>query len=193
MKKVLIIDAHPWENSLGASFADVYEQGAELAGAELKRINLRELRFDPFLSREQLPPEQFEPCIPESQQAILWADHLVFIYPTWWTNLPALLKGFVDRVFTSGVTFRYHDKSPFPEPLLKGKSARLLITMDAPAFYNRWVTGNPQTHAMRKGTLMFCGVKPVRVNVFDRMRYSDEKKRNGWVTKIIKLAGRDAK
>lgn len=189
MKKILVIDGHPWKDSLCASLATSYVKSAKYAGADVRFLKPRELEFNPLLERAQDP---LEPAIKESQESLLWADHLVFIYPTWWTNMPALLKGWIDRVFLSGITYQYDGKSPLPKQLLKGKTARLLITMDAPGFYNRWIQGQGQTHAMRKGTLMFCGVKPVQVNPFGSVKTSSDEKRRGWMKKAGELAIKDA-
>ena len=57
------------------------------------------------------------------QQDILWADHLVFVYPNWWSTVPALLKGLIDRMFVPGFAFKYRENSPFWDKLLKGKTA----------------------------------------------------------------------
>lgn len=191
MKKILVIDGHPWKDSLCASFATSYVKSAKYAGADVRLLKLRELEFNPLLERSQDPLLPLEPAIKESQELIHWADRMVFIYPTWWTNMPALLKGWIDVVFLSGVTYQYDGESPLPIQLLKGKTARLLITMDAPGWYNRWIQGQAQTQAMRKGTLMFCGVKPVQINIFGSVKGSSDEKRKDWLSKVGRLAIKD--
>jgi NAD(P)H dehydrogenase (quinone) len=112
MKKVLIIMGHPNKDSFGNSLADVYERGAINANAEIRRINLADLSFDPILHQGYKEIQTFEPDLQKAQQDILWAEHLVFVYPIWWGNLPALVKGFVDRVFLPGFAFKYRPNSP---------------------------------------------------------------------------------
>ena len=188
-RKLLLINGHSFTESFCDALLAAYETGAKQADAEVRTLVLRDLVFDPVLrSREQA----LEPDLLAAQEAILWCDHLVFVYPTWWTNLPALLKGFFDRAFQSGFAFRYREDSPMPEQLLKGRSARLLITMDAPSVWNRFATGRPQTHAMRKGTLFFCGVKPVRVSVFDRVKFSTPERRSKWLAEAETAGKKDA-
>ena len=189
MKKILIIFGHSFADSFGDARAGSYRAGADAAGAETRLLPLKDLKFDPILRRADQP---LEPDLVAAQAAILWSDHLVFVYPTWWTNLPALLKGFIDRVFQTGFAFRYRKDSPLPEKLLTGRTARLLITMDAPSFWNRWITGRPQTHALRRGTLKFCGVSPVDVSVFDQVRTSTLSRREKWLAECAALGRRDA-
>ena len=189
MKKILIIFGHSFADSFGEALAGSYRAGADAAGAETRLLQLKDLEFDPILRRADQP---LEPDLVAAQAAILWSDHMVFVYPTWWTNLPALLKGFVDRVFQTGFAFRYRKDSPLPEKLLTGRTARLLITMDAPSFWNRWITGRPQTHALRRGTLKFCGVSPVDVSVFDQVRTSTLSRRETWQAECTALGRRDA-
>jgi putative NADPH-quinone reductase len=87
-----------------------------------------------------------------AQNDITWAEHLTLVYPIWWGGIPALLKGFFDRVFLPGFAFKYRKGSPFPDKLLKGRTAHLLVTMDTPPWYYRWVYRMPGLHQMRKTT-----------------------------------------
>ncbi|MCU0240258.1 MAG: NAD(P)H-dependent oxidoreductase [Pyrinomonadaceae bacterium] len=117
----------------------------------------------------------------------MWAEHLVFVYPIWWGNLPALVKGFVDRVFLPGFAFKYRPNSPWWDQFLKGKTARLITTSDAPNFYFNWIVGKPAHKAMKKATLEFCGVKPVKITSFGSVRFADEAKRKKWLEKVERL------
>jgi NAD(P)H dehydrogenase (quinone) len=187
MKKVLIIMGHPNKDSFGNSLADVYERGAINANAEIRRINLADLNFDPILHQGYKEIQTLEPDLQKAQQDILWAEHLVFVYPIWWGNLPALVKGFVDRVFLPGFAFKYRLNSTWWDQFLKGKTARLITTSDAPNFYFNWIVGKPAHKAMKKATLEFCGVKPVKITSFGSVRFADEAKRKNWLGKVEKL------
>jgi putative NADPH-quinone reductase len=94
-----------------------------------------------------------------AQEKILGAAHLVFVFPTWWGSFPAVLKGFLDRCFLSGFAYRFEKGKALPVQLLKGRTGRILVTMDAPTFYYRWFLGAPGVSAIRGATLKFCGVK----------------------------------
>jgi putative NADPH-quinone reductase len=81
----------------------------------------------------------------------------------WWGMVPAQIKGFIDRTFLPGFAFRYHEKDPFWDRLLAGRSARMIVTSDAPALYNRLAYGNAPYEVVRKLFLRFCGFKPVHL------------------------------
>lgn len=187
MKKILILMGHPNKDSFGNALADAYQSGAGKANAEIRRMNLADLNFDPLLHKGYKEIQTLEPDLQKVQENILWAEHLVFVYPIWWGNLPALVKGFVDRVFLPGFAFKYHKDSPWWDKLLKGKTARLITTSDAPNFYFNWIIGKPAHKAMKKATLEFCGIKPVKITSFGSVRFADDARRKKWLEKVEKL------
>ena len=142
-KKVLIIQGNPDKESFCYALAESYKKGALGSKADVKEIKIREIEFNPNLSFGYKKRVELEEDLIESQHLIKWADHLVFIYPTWWGTMPALLKGFIDRVFLPGFGFQYRDDSVWWDKLLKGKSARLIVTMDTPPWYFRLIYGQP--------------------------------------------------
>lgn len=99
----------------------------------------------------------------------------------------ALLKGFIDRTFLPGFAFKYRENSPFWDKYLTGKTARLIITMDAPAWYNYWINGNAGVKAMKKATLEFCGIKPVKVTTIGSVRFLKPEQIQKWLEKSEKL------
>ena len=179
---VLIILGHPRVESLCGALASAYEQGAEQAGVTIQRLNLATMAFDPYVrvdSPEHQPPE---PDLARAQELIEWADHLVFVYPTWWGTMPALMKGFLDRVVIPGRAFRFYGPGATEwEGLWAGKSAQLITTMDTPPLIYRHVFRSPGNHAMADATLGFCGVSPVRKLVCGSIRTSDIKQRRRWL------------
>jgi putative NADPH-quinone reductase len=112
---------------------------------------------------------------------------LVFIYPNWWSTYPALLKGFFDRAFLPGFAFRYRENSPLWDKLLTGRSARILVTMDTPAWYYSLINGKPGHNSIKIGVLQFSGIKPVKIASFSPIKSSTETKRMKWLTKAEKL------
>jgi putative NADPH-quinone reductase len=105
--------------------------------------------------------------------------------------MPALLKGFIDRVILPGFAFRYRPDSRWWDRLLKGKSAQLLVTMDTPPLWYRWVIGRPGHNQMRRSVLGFCGVKPVKVSQFGPVKTSRPGTRDKWLRKA-QMMGRRA-
>jgi putative NADPH-quinone reductase len=76
-----------------------------------------------------------EPDLLAAWEKILWAEHLVWIYPIWWGSMPAILKGFIDRLFLLGFAFKKKENSVWWDKLLTGKSARIITTLDQPKWY----------------------------------------------------------
>lgn len=181
---VLVIMGHPRKDSFSAAMAEAYQEGASSVGVHVRRLNLIDYPFDPNVvtvsPRHQAPEE----IIILAQQAILWADHLVFIYPTWWGSMPALLKAFFDRTFTPGFAFEELHENQSWEKLLKGKTALLITTMDTPLWVYRWIYKNPGHNVIGTATLKFCGISPVRTLSFSPIKYSSDLQRAKWLQKV---------
>ena len=185
--KILIINGHPDKQSYCYALAEAYKKGALSTGAELKEINVADLEFNPNLQFGYRKRTELEPDLLESWEKIKWADHLVWVYPVWWGSLPALLKGFIDRVFLPGFVFNKRENSLWWDKLLKGKSARIISTLDQPAWFYWLANRRPTYWAMKKMTLNFCGIKPVRATTIGPIRLSTDAYRQKWLAKIEKL------
>ncbi|SHK54591.1 NAD(P)H-dependent oxidoreductase [Epilithonimonas mollis] len=184
MKKILIINGHPNKNSFNFGIAAAYRKGAEQSEAEIKEIVIAELNFNPNLQFGYQKKMELEPDLIEAWEKILWADHLVWIHPVWWGGLPAITKGFVDRLFLPGLAFRYRENSVWWDKLLKGKTAHIITTLDQPGFYYRLFFGRPSVNQLKKSVLEFCGIKPVKVSYIGIIKTSDENQRKTWLKKI---------
>lgn len=183
MKRILVINGNPKTTSLCHSLTDSYVQGAKESGYEVSTVHLSALAFQ-AISREGYGNiQELEPDLVDLQNQIRDASHLVFIYPVWWGSVPALLKGALDRVLLPNFAFKYQKGSPFPNQLLKGKTARLIVTMDTPPWYYKLVYGAPSHKMMKRTVLEFCGVKPVHITEFGPVINSHEKSRLKWLNK----------
>ena len=187
-KRILVILGHPSNHSFCAAVAGAYLDTARAAGHEVRELRLGQLDFDPILREGYRQVQPLEADLLAAQEAISWAQHLVFAYPIWWGGAPALLKGFVDRVFLPGYAFKYRPGKAFPAQLLTGRTAQLLVTMDTPPWYFRWVYRMPGIHQLRKTTLEFCGFKPVRVTTFGPILHSTDAQRTRWLAHVRLLA-----
>ena len=187
MKKILLILGHPNRETFCGGLAESYKKGALKAGAEVEEIFVSDLKFDPVLHLGYQAIQDLEPDLVRAQELIKWAEHIVWVYPTWWVTMPALLKGFIDRVLLPGFAFKYRENSSLWDKFLTGKSARLIITMDAPAWYNFLVYGNAGQKAMKRGTLGFCGIKPVRVTTIGSVKMLKPEQLKKWLAKAEKL------
>lgn len=191
--KIVVVLGHPDSGSLCGAIARAYAVGAKAGGAVVREINLGELTFDPVLRHGYRDVQPLEPGLAEAQESIAWADRVVFVYPNWWGSMPALLKGFIDRVFLPGYAFKYRENSQLWDRLLAGRQGRLLVTMDSPPWYYRWVVGQPGHRMMRRAILGFSGIKPVRTSVFGPVRRSSADVRAAWLRQARELGGRDAR
>ncbi|MGK5079256.1 NAD(P)H-dependent oxidoreductase [Janthinobacterium sp. HLX7-2] len=187
-KRVLVIFGHPSGDSFCAALADAYAETARAQGHTVRTLRLGQLDFNPILHQGYRQVQPLEADLLAAQEAISWAQQLVFSYPIWWGGAPALLKGFVDRVFLPGYAFKYRPGKAFPAQLLAGRKAQLLVTMDTPPWYFRWVYRMPGIHQLRKTTLEFCGIKPVKVASFGPIINSTEQQRARWLDQAKALA-----
>ncbi|MFM9905882.1 MAG: NAD(P)H-dependent oxidoreductase [Pyrinomonadaceae bacterium] len=186
-KKTLIILGHPNKESFCGALAASYRDGAAESGAEIREIFLADLRFDPILHLGYREIQELEPDLVAAQESIKWADHVVWVYPIWWGTMPALLKGFLDRTFLPGFAFKYRENSPWWDKYLTGRSARMIVTLDAPVFYDWLMYGAGGRKTMKNAVLKFCGIKPVSVTAFGSVKSSDEAKRDKWLTTVREL------
>ncbi len=180
-KRILVILGHPKSDSFCGALANSYVEGAKEAGNEVQLISLGNLSFDPVLHNGYATIQELEPDLVAGQTAITSAQHIVFVYPIWWGAMPALLKGFVDRIFLPGFAFKYREGSHLWDRLLSGRSAHLLVTMDTPPWYFRWVYRMPGHNQMKRTILEFSGIKPVTVSSFGPVKDSKSEKREKWL------------
>ena len=183
-KRILVILGHPANESFCGALANSYVMGAKSAGNEVQLITLGSLSFDPVLHNGYAMIQKLEPDLVAAQDAITWAQHIVFVYPIWWGAMPALLKGFIDRLFLPGFAFKYREGSQFWDRLLSGRSAHLLVTMDTPPWYFRWVYRMPGHNQMKRTILEFSGIKPVTISSFGPIKGSSQQKREKWLAQV---------
>ena len=143
-----------------AALAAAYEAGAQAGGHETRRINIGELAFPLIRTAEEFEGTVEPPDIIVAQEQIQWAEHLVFVYPLWLGEQPALLKGFLEQVFRYG--FALGKDARFPAPLLSGRTAHLVVTMGMPAPIFRWWFGAHSVRALELSVLRLSGINPIR-------------------------------
>lgn len=166
MARIALFDGHPDPDRghFVHALADAYAEGAAGAGHELRRITVADLDF-PLL---RVPGEWQEgalpPALAPAAEALLWAEHLVFLYPLWLGDLPALFKGFLEQLARPGIAFGPLDKGK-ARKRLTGKSARIVVTMGMPGFWYRLVYRAHSLKSFERNILKFVGVGPVASTV----------------------------
>ena len=170
--RIYVLLGHPDAGSFNGAIANTYAEAARAAGHEVRQQNLGELKFEPVLHHGYQTIQPLEPDLLEAQNNITWCERWVLVYPIWWGSVPGLLKGFFDRVLYSGFAYRYHQTDPMWDGLLKGRSAHIFTTSDAPNIWTLLAYRNSDLGTVKNATLGFCGVRPVKVTRFDRMKDS---------------------
>lgn len=184
-RNVLIVDAHPdpCPERFVHALANSYAAGVGEAGGALRRIDLAGLSFGLLHSRGEWEGEAPEPAIAEAQRDILWADHIVFFYPLWLGDMPALLKGFLEQVARPGFAL---GTGAMPAALLKGKSARIVVTMGMPALFYRFFYRAHSLKSFERNILKFVGIKPVAHSIVGNVE-GDPEHRERWLARMKDL------
>ena len=185
--RILILNAHPDEGSLSDSIAAEYVEGAQEGGHEIRLVPLRDLEFDLVLHGGFHPDKPIEPDIKRQQEYINWCQHIVIVSPNWWWSGPALLKGYIDRVFTPGFAMRYHNRFPYVEPLLTGRSARVLYTQNAPRIVGWLFRGDLFWRWISGAVLGHCGFRPVRRKALYSAKDTTAEERTAFLASVRQL------
>ena len=188
--RTLIILGHPDKKSLCSALADNYEKGAREKSGEVKRINISDLSFNPNLRQGYKIIQNLEADLVESQNLIKWANHIVIVFPVWWGGVPAIMKGFIDRILLPGFAFQFREHSNQWDKLLSGKSARMIVTSDDSSWWLYLTYFHPAVNMMKKSVLEFCGISPINVMSFDSIKNASEKRIDGMLYKAFR-AGLD--
>lgn len=192
-KKIVLLFGHPDNEGMCHELAAAYESAARAAGHSVERFNLGEMQFDPILHKGYRAMQQLEPDLQKFQQSLQAADHFVIIHPVWWVGMPALLKGLFDRAWLPGSAFRYiktkaGKRTIFWHRLMRGKTARIIITSGTPPWLVRALPGNVNAQ-LKWGILWFAGFK-VRTTWFGPAENVPEARKAKWLDRVKDLGRR---
>lgn len=164
---VLVVVAHPRTDSYTHAVARAAVTGIRSAGHQVEVLDLYALGFAPAMSDEEHRAYLTEqPLLDGTTVAharlAQWADTLVFVYPTWWSGLPAILKGWLDRVLVSGVAFRLDERTGKVRPgLTQVRHIVGISTYGSPRPYVRAVNDNGR-RVLCRALRMSCGFRTRR-------------------------------
>ena len=179
--------AHPDTDSFHGRLAEAFCSAATASGHEVRRQNLFELSFDPILRLGLRAVQPLEVDLIAARANLDWCERFVLFYPVWWGNVPALLKGFFDRALYSEITYHHDVEDPSWSKMLAGRSAHIVTTSDAPKSWLKAHNRDSDINAVRRGTLEFCGMAPVRVTRIGGVKDLDLKEREKWVKKLGRI------
>jgi putative NADPH-quinone reductase len=161
-RKIFIFVGNPDNASLSNALAEAYKKGAEAAGHEVRMTRIADMQFDPILHKGYKVIQAYEPDLAKFQEDVKWCEHFVSVFPIWWSDMPALMKGLVDRVWMPGFAFNFR-KGVIPGwyRRLKGRSARVIVTSDTyPVIL--WILFGGNINNWVRGVLRFSGFAPIR-------------------------------
>lgn len=186
-RRLLIVDGHPDENpdrfvhALAKSYAD----GAVAGGHEVRRLAIAEMDIPILRARKGWETESAPADIHHAQDCIAWAEHLVILYPLWLGDMPALLKAFFEQVVRPGFAF---EESPhgLPRKKLKGRTARVIVTMGMPAFFYRAYYGAHSVRSLERNILRLVGIRPTGRDLIGNVEGAAQD-RADWIEKLFNL------
>ena len=184
---ITIIQGHPDGHSrhLCHALADEYAAGARAAGHSVRIIDLGKLEFPLLRTKDAFDHAALPAELKTAQDDLAWANHLLLVYPLWLGEMPALVKGFFEQTLRPGFAFDLSGQGW--KPKLKGKTARVLVTMGMPAAAYRWYFGAHSLKSLRRNVLQFVGIKPIRATLFGLVESASANRKKGWLAAMRKL------
>jgi putative NADPH-quinone reductase len=189
---ITVIQGHPDGNGghLCHALAAAYCKGARGAGHSIRTVDIGATPFPLLRTKDEFEHGAVPAELHDARDAIAWANHLVLIYPLWLGEMPAIVKGFLEQVLRPGFAFEISGKGWSPK--LRGKTARVVVTMGMPAAVYRWFFGAHGLRSLRRNILSFVGIRPVRSTLLGLVESVSAKRRARWLSNLEKL-GFDAK
>ncbi|HEX6266333.1 MAG TPA: NAD(P)H-dependent oxidoreductase [Burkholderiales bacterium] len=185
---ILVIQGNPDPagGHFGHALAGAYTDAARAAGHEVRTIEVAKLDF-PFL-RHAAEWQGGQPveAIRKAQADIGWSEHLLMVFPLWLGDMPAVLKAFLEQALRPGFAIDEGQPGKMPKKLLKGRSARIVVTMGMPAFFYRIYYRAHSVKSLKRNILEFCGVSPVRTTLIGMVE-GKPAAREAWLAGVAKL------
>jgi NAD(P)H dehydrogenase (quinone) len=185
----LIVFAHPNPKSFVKGIVDTVVKASEEKGANVRVRDLYEIGFDPILEPSDFVAFQ-SGKVPEDiaaeQEHVKWADVITFVYPAWWVSFPAMLKGYVDRVFSYG--FAYIAVDGVPQGLIKGKKALVFGATGTPSeIYSADGMHNSIKQSIDQGIFNFVGIEEVKHTFFGAVPSVTEETRKAYLEEVANI------
>lgn len=187
--KALIIYANYKDNSFTSAIKDYLAESFHKNGHEVVIRDLYEIKFNPVLSKndlESIEKEIFPIDIMNEQKFIQWADLICFVYPIWWSGMPAILKGYIERVFVMGYAFTFEGNNVIPK--LKDKQVAIFNTIGSKDVYKEQNRLDALNTITKDCIFEFCGMKIVHHEYFNSIPNINEKDKQSLLDKISKTA-----
>jgi len=169
-RRILIVQGHP--DPAGGHFchalADAYAAGATAGGHEVERLEVARLEFPLLRTKEDYETGEPPADIKRAQEAVLAANHLVVVFPLWAGEMPALLKGFFEQLMRPSFAFGTGGRGR-PKRRLRGRSARVVVTMGMPALAYRFYFGAHGLRNLKRNILGLTGIGPIHASLIGQV------------------------
>lgn len=191
-RRIVVFLGHPSpDDSYCRALAYAYADAAMKEGHTVELLDGAAIAF-PFLrDGKDFQEGEVPPSVAPVQQAIGAADHLVLVFPMWLGTLPAYTKGLLEQVFRPSFAFDSSDPKGLPKGLMKGKSARIIMTMGMPAVFYRIYFRAHGLKNLERNMLRFCGFDPVRTTLIGSVEQGDGHRKR-WLARVSKLGAAGA-
>jgi putative NADPH-quinone reductase len=158
--RCLVVYCHPVPESFCAALRDAAVETLKVRGWEVRLLDLYAERFDPVLSTDERRSYHehapADPALAPHIESLKWAEAILFVYPTWWYGLPAMLKGWLDRVWATDVVFRLPpDGGRIVSLIPHVKKIGVVTTCGAPWLWS-WLIGQPGRKTILRGMRALC-------------------------------------
>jgi putative NADPH-quinone reductase len=185
-RKILVIDGHPDPDRgrLIHALADAYSAGATAAGHEVRRIDIAGLALRSLSGNDDFQRGTPSEVVRRCQEDLAWAQHVVILFPLWLGDMPGLLKIFFEQIARPGFAFAATRGRGLPRKLLRGRSARIIVTMGMPAFFYRWYYRAHSVKNLERNILRFCGIAPVRRSLLGMVEGVSDARRGRWLERV---------
>jgi putative NADPH-quinone reductase len=188
MRSVIVFN-HPYEGSYCNAILKAVTKGLQNANHEVDLIHLDNDNFNPVMTASDLKGfvdrKPVDPKVIAYKQRLDLADHLILIFPIWWELMPAMTKGFIDKVIFPGVAYDYTKSGYGMIPLFKNiKNVTVITTMNTPGIVYRLIFGNAIKKAIMTGTFWKMGYKNRKWISFNMVKMVSDEKRKKWLRSI---------
>ncbi|MDI1346994.1 MAG: NAD(P)H-dependent oxidoreductase [Pseudolabrys sp.] len=191
MAKIAIIVGNPLHDSYSEALGEAYRRGAESGGHQANLFMLGRMNFDAILREGYRREQAMEPDLAAARAAFVACDHVVVIFPLWCGDMPAILKGFFERILQPDLLAIQKSGGKASWKIFKGKSARVIMTMGMPGWFYRIYYGAHALKLLKRNILKFIGITPVRSSVYGMIEAVSDDTRKSWLREVEAL-GHDA-
>jgi NAD(P)H dehydrogenase (quinone) len=184
MVKIVIFVGHPQRDSYCEALGEAYLRGAEEGGHTAQLFVLGKMKFDPILREGYRRPQPLEADLAAARDAFLACDHVVYVFPLWCGDMPAIMKGFIERLIQPDL-LAINAAGPGADwKVFRGKSARVIMTMGMPGWFYRFYYGAHALKLLKRNILHFTGISPVRSTIYGMVATVSDDTRKEWLREV---------